>query len=58
MGIKGNEEADKMAKQAINIPGMTTDYCLTTRRAKIYEWQKERENNYSKLHYIKPYIEE
>ena len=22
--IKGNEEADKAAKQAINIPGMTT----------------------------------
>ena len=24
IGIKGNEEADKAAKQAIDIPGMTT----------------------------------
>ena len=38
--IKGNEEADKAAKQAIDIPGMTTtrlphtDYYLTIRRAK------------------------
>ena len=24
IGIKGNEEADKAAKQAINMPGMTT----------------------------------
>ena len=40
IGIKGNEEADKAAKQAIDMPGMTTtrlphtDYCLTIRRAR------------------------
>ena len=54
--IKGNEEADKAAKQAIDIPGMTTtrllhtDYYLTIRRAINSEWQRECENNTSKLH--------
>ena len=43
MGIKGNEEADKAAKQALHMPGMTI------RRAR---------NSTSKLHYIKPHIEE
>ena len=56
MGIKENEEADKAAKQAIDIPGMTstripyTDYYLTIRRAKNTEWQREWENITSKLH--------
>ena len=46
IGIKGNEEPDKVAKQAIDLPGMTTsklpytDYYLTIRRAKNCEWQK------------------
>ena len=45
--IKGNEEADKAAKQAIDMPGMTTtrllhtDYYLTIRRARNSEWQRE-----------------
>ena len=40
MGIKGNEEVDKAAKQAIDIPGMTTtrlpytDFYLTIRKAR------------------------
>ena len=40
MGIEGNEEADKAAKQAIDMPGMITtwlpytDYYLTIRRTK------------------------
>ena len=40
IGIKGNEEADKAAKQAIDMPGITTtrlpytDYYLTIRRAR------------------------
>ena len=61
---KGNEETDKAAKQAIDIPGMTTtrlpytDYNLTIRRAKNSEWQREWENSTNKLHYIKPHIEE
>ena len=43
--IRGNEEADKAAKQAIDIPGMTstrlphTDYYLTIRKARNSEWQ-------------------
>ena len=64
IGVKGNEKADKAAKQAIDIPGMTTtslpytDYYQTIRRARNSEWQREWENNTSKLHYIKPRIEE
>ena len=64
IGVKGNEQADKAAKQAIEIPGMTTmrlpysDYYQTIRRARNSEWQREWENNTSKLHYIKPRIEE
>ena len=60
IGVKGNEEA----KQAIDIPGMTTtrllysDYYLTIRRAKNPKWQRELENGTSKLHYIKPCIKE
>ena len=63
-GVKVNEKADKAAKQAIEIPGMTTmrlsysDYYQTIRRARNSEWQRELENNTSKLHYIKPHIEE
>ena len=40
VGVKGNEEADKSAKQVIDIPGMTitrlpyTDYYPTIRRAR------------------------
>ena len=40
IGIKRNEEADKVAKQALNMPGMTTtrlphtDYYLTIRRVR------------------------
>ena len=35
-----------------------TDYYLTIRRARNSEWQREWENSTSKLHYIKPRIEE
>ena len=52
IGIKGNEEAEKTVKQAMDMPGMAI------RRAKNSEWQKEWENNTRKLHYIKPHIEE
>ena len=35
MGIHGNEEADKAAKEAIYMPGVTTtDYYMTIKRAK------------------------
>ena len=60
IGFKGNEKADRAAKQAIDMPEMTTTrinhtyYYLTIRRARQREW----ENNTSKLHYIKPRIEE
>ena len=43
IGVKGNEEADKAAKQAIDIPGITTtrlpytDYYLIIRRARNSE---------------------
>ena len=46
IGIKGNEEADKAAKQAIDRPEVTTtilpytDYYLTIRRAKNSKWQR------------------
>ena len=42
--IKGNEEADKAAKQAIDMPGMTTtrlphtDYYLTISMARNSKW--------------------
>ena len=47
IGIKGIEEADKAAKQTIDMPDMTmiglphTDYFLTIRKARNYEWQRE-----------------
>ena len=47
MGIKGNKEKDKAAKEAIDIPGLITtrlsytDYYLTIRRARNSEWQRE-----------------
>ena len=43
IGVKGNEETNKAAKQAIDIPRMTTirlpysDYYLTIRRARNSE---------------------
>ena len=57
IGIKGNKEADKAAKQTIDLSWMTairlphTDYYLILRRARNTEWQRECENNTSKLHY-------
>ena len=62
--IKGNEEANKAAKQALYMPGMTTkrlpyiDYLMTIRIARNSEWQRKWENNINKLHYIKSRIEE
>ena len=47
IGVKGNEEADRAAKQVIDIPGMTTlklpytNYYLTIKRARNSEWQRE-----------------
>ena len=44
IGIEWNEEADKEAKQAIDVPGMTTmrlsytDYYLTIWRIRNSEW--------------------
>ena len=60
----GIKEADKTAKQVIDLPGMTStrlfhaDYYQTIRRVINSKWQREWENNTSKLHYIKPHIEE
>ena len=34
-----------------------TNYYLTIKKVRNYEWQWELENNTSKLHYIKPLIE-
>ena len=62
IGIKGNGEADKTAKQSIDMPGKTTtrlpytDYNLTIRRARNSELQRKWENRTSKLHYITPRI--
>ena len=64
MGIRGNEEADKSAKEATDMPGVIsnrlpyTDYYQTIRRARNSKWQKEWENSNSKLKQIKPRIEE
>ena len=57
------EKADRTAKQVIDMPGMTarlhnTDYYLTIRKARNFEWKRKWENNSAKLHYIKPRIEE
>ena len=47
MGIKRNEEADKIAKEAIDMPGMTTkrlyytDYYLNIRNSRNYERQRK-----------------
>ena len=63
-GIKGNEEADKAAKEATDMPGLITtrlpytDYYQTIRRARNSEWQREWEDSTSKLKIIKPRIEE
>ena len=64
MGIKRYKESDKAAKQAIYMPGISitrlshTDYYVTIRNARNFEWQREWENNTSKLHDIKPLIED
>ena len=64
MTIKGNEEADKAAKQTMDMPGMTTtrlphtDYYPTIRKARNYEWQRAWKNSTSQLYYIKPKIKE
>ena len=64
MEVKGNEETEKAAKQATDMPGITTtrlfhtDYYLTIRRARNSKWQMEWENSTIKLYYIKPRIEE
>ena len=61
IGVKRNKKA---AKQAIDIPGIITtrlphtDYYLTIRRARNFEWQREWQNSTSKLHCFKPHIEE
>ena len=53
---KGYEKADKAAKQAIDMPEMTTtrlpytDYYLTFRKVRNLEWQKKWENSNSKLY--------
>ena len=64
MGNKEYKKTDKLAKEAIDLPGMTTrrlpytDYYPTIRRVRNSKWQREWENNYFKLHYIKPCIKE
>ena len=60
--LKTNE-AGKAAKQAIDMPGITrrnpeTNYSLTIRRARNSEFQRKWETGTSKLHNIKPFIEE
>ena len=54
--VKGNEEADKAAKQSIDMPGMTktspSSHNLAIRRTRNSEWQREWENSASKLHNI------
>ena len=61
IGIEGNGEVDKAAKQAIGIPGMSTtrlpqtDYYLTIRRVRNSEWQREWEKllvSYTTLNHI------
>ena len=62
MRIKGNEEADKAAKGAMDVAGVTQeDYSIQTLlpdHQEGSERQKKWENSNSKLHYIKPSIEE
>ena len=50
-GVKGNEEADKAAKWAIGMPGMTirlpyTDYYLTIKKARNSKLTKEMGNQH------------
>ena len=58
MGIGGNKEADRVAKQAVDMPGMTmtrllhTEYYLIIMRARNSEWQKEWENSTIKLYIL------
>ena len=63
--IKRNKEADKAAKQTIYSPRMTTtrlpylDYVLLDHQyGQKLQVEKGVENSNSKLHYIKPRIEE
>ena len=59
MTIEGNEEADKTAKVAIDMPGVAktrspyTDYYLTIRRARNFKWQREWENYTTSNHALK-----
>ena len=52
IGIKGNEETDKAANQAIYMPGMTTtrlpsiDYYLTIRMARNFQVAKGMEKQH------------
>ena len=64
MGIKRNVEADKAAKQEIDMPGKTTtrlphtDYYLSIRSAINFEGNRQWENSTCKLYYIKSHIKE
>ena len=58
MGIKRNKEADRAAKDMSKVTTRLPYTLLTIRRARKSEWQREWENSNSKLHYIKPSIEE
>ena len=50
IGKKGNEEADNAAKEAIYMPGMIKTRLLFDHWARNSKWQREWENNTSKLH--------
>ena len=60
--VEGNEEADKAAKPAIDVLGMTTirlpftDNYLINRRDRIFEGQRKWANSTKKLKYIKTCI--
>ena len=59
LGIKSNEAADQVAKQVIDIIGMTqTGYCPAIWRAIKFEWSRKWETITNQLFNIKPHIEE